>query len=336
MRVVLVIMLLSGAELACSGPRDDAAPAIAGTRPATTVATTSATKPNPAVSPIGETLLRTVEGPDGRERTYRLYVPTSLPTDRPVPLLIALHGGTGTGVQFARNSELDGIAEANGFIVAFPDGIEIVGTVPGRVWNGGYCCGPAVTQNVDDVGFISRLIDDVKDGHRIDDRQVFAAGHSNGGIMAYRLACELSDKIVGVGLQAGSLGIDRCEPEHPVSLIHIHGTADDNHPIDGGKGSKGISGVSFRPAIDGVRALAAADGCASESRHRVDGPVATDTWSACKEGTEVELVTVDGASHAWMGHEPLIPAVRALVGEPSKDLDASAAIWEFLVAHPRR
>lgn len=290
----------------------------------------------PAVAARGQAVPHEITTPDGRTRTYLLYVPSSVPPERPVPLLVAMHGGVGWGSQYEKNSGFDGLAEANAFIVAYPDGI---GAGPAdnalRTWNGGYCCGPAVKENVDDVAFIAALIDEVEATHSIDTHRVYAAGHSNGGIMAYRLACELSDRIVAVGVQSSSLGVDPCAPSLPVSLIHIHGTADRNHPIDGGVGDQGISGVSFHPAIDGVRAVARADGCPTEPTTVVDqvnADVTVQTWQPCRDATAVQFVVVAGASHAWMGHES---SAARLTGTAYQGLDSSLVIWTFLAAHPR-
>ncbi len=293
----------------------------------------AASKPAGAVS---EGTMRTA---DGRVRHYRLFVPRNLPVDSPVPLLVALHGGLGTSAQFAKNSGFDGLAESNGFIVVYPDGIgaRVDGTGP-QTWNGGYCCGPAVRQNVDDVGFVRQLIDAVEAKFRIDPAKVFAAGHSNGAIMAYRLACELSDRIVAIGVQAGSLGVDACAPSLPVSVFHVHGTADTNHPIDGGRGT-GIANVEFRSARVAVATMAKVAGCAdgsvlSSAPSNADLKVAT--WSGCASGAQVRFVEVSGATHAWMGHPSASAAGTALTGAPYPDFDTSRAIWSFLAAHPRQ
>ncbi|MEI6402501.1 MAG: PHB depolymerase family esterase [Actinomycetota bacterium] len=289
----------------------------------------------PAIGSVTDGALRTA---DGGTRHYRLYVPSSLAAGEPAPLLVALHGGLGSSAQFAVNSGFDELAEANGFIVVYPDGIGARpdGSGP-QTWNGGYCCGPAVRQDVDDVGFIRQLLDTLATDLSIDPARVFAAGHSNGAILAYRLACELSDRIVGIGVQAGSLGVDQCAPTQPVSVIHLHGTADTNTPIGGGKGS-GVAGVEFRPARAAVEALAAADGCTSESRsatHPSNPDLTVATWSGCGSGAEVRYVVVAGATHAWMGRPAASAAAAAYVGEPYANLDASRAIWSFLAAHPR-
>jgi polyhydroxybutyrate depolymerase len=279
-------------------------------------------------------MLRT---PDGRDRTYHLYVPSNLTAGQRVPLLVALHGGTGWGTQFEQNSGFDQLADQHGFIVVYPDGIGIGrrGTAL-RTWNGGGCCGPAARQQVDDVRFVRLLVEQLQQEHSIDADRVFAAGHSNGGILAYRLACEASDVFAAIGVQSSSLEVGNCRPSRPVSAIHIHGTADRNVPLRGGEGSNAISGVSFRRPIDGARTLALADGCGPKPRTQRDATnhdVTITQWTSCDDGTEVRFVTVHGASHAWMGHPTLVPRV---VGEPYAKLDSSDVIWQFLSAHPRR
>ena len=293
----------------------------------------------PAVTPVGRVSEGRIATADGRLRRYRLYVPAALPAGRPVPLLIALHGGLGSSAQFATNSGFDGLAEANRFVVVYPDGVGVLADDQGpQAWNGGYCCGRAARDRVDDVGFVRALVDTLVRELPVDPNRVFAAGHSNGAIMAYRLACELSDRIVAIGVQAGSLGVDACVPARPVSVFHLHGAADANHPLEGGVG-QGVAGVAFRPARTAVEALAAADRCPASPVPGVD-PANPDlqvtTWSGCADRTSVRLVVVEGASHAWMGRPPASAAAASLVGDPYPRLDASRAIWSFLAAHPRR
>jgi polyhydroxybutyrate depolymerase len=272
--------------------------------------------------------------PDGRTRTYRVYVPSVLPIG-PVPLLLAFHGGTGWGAQFEKNSGFDGLAEANGFIVVYPDGIGSgADETTNRTWNGGNCCGAAARNDVDDVAFVGQLLDTLEGEYTVDRARVFAAGHSNGGILSYRLACELSDRIVAVGLQSGTLEIDACAPTTPVSLLHIHGTADSNLPIDGGRGATSIANVDFNSPRLAVRTFAIADGCAAEPTATTDATnpdLAISTWTGCGGGTEVRFVTVAGATHPWMGHTPSNPAAPAAY----QGIDSSYEIVEFLLQHPR-
>lgn len=371
-RPVVVVVALAVAVLAgCSGSGAGSgglspttsttahvAPTTAGSGPTTTVAATStgpttgsttstaarlggadalpmatgAIVVHPAVATVAGSVAGSLVTPDGRTRTFHLYVPPGL--DRGgamVPLLIALHGGFGTGLQFERNSGYDGLAQANRFIVVYPDGIGI-GRAGGavRTWNGGACCGPAVKQQVDDVGFVRQLIDHLEATEPVDPHRVVVTGHSNGGILAYRLACQLADRIVAIGVQSTSLELPACHPSRPVSVLHVHGTDDQNIPIAGGRGAKDVSRVSFASPLDGVGTVARADGCGAAGPPRVD-PADTDvrvtTWTGCPAGTTVAFVRVAGANHAWMGHAT---GGSGMVGPPYLRIDSSLILWNFL------
>jgi polyhydroxybutyrate depolymerase len=336
----LVLVALAAATVACGRRGDDAAGPPA-TAPDTVLpdeaqgSLPDASTPvdpevRPAVEPGGELVDLAIETADGRNRSAHLYVPASLP-DGPVPLLVALHGGTGSGMQFRENSGYDGLAEANGFLVVYPDGIGgALADDSMRTWNGGACCGRAVREDVDDVAFLRQLVDELDDSHDIDPARVYATGHSNGMIMSYRLVCEAPDVFVAAAGQAGTLGVP-CQPDTPVSVLHLHGDADTSLPIDGGRG-EGISGVDFPSPRDGIRGVVNADGCDPEPERTVDGAVTIQTWTGCNDDAAVVFVTVAGASHAWMGAE----RVRPRGPEPYAGYDASLASWTFLAGHPRQ
>lgn len=347
--VVAALVLLAPG---CKSSTDDAGPEATTTAPSSGGTAASAApgggasegarQLRPSVEPTGRTLDGTVTTADGRTRGYRLYVPSSLPTDQPVPLLVGLHGATGWAQQFETNSQYDGLAEANGVLVAYLEGVgagpnadAVFGSAI-RTWNGGACCGPAQRQQVDDVAFVRAVIDQVAASHDVDPSRVWATGHSNGAIMSYRLACELSDRITAVAFYAGTLELPTCAPTRPVSLMHVHGTGDRNIPYAGGIGDNGISGISFPSPVEGVHRFAAADGCPADpttTASATDPNVSTTLWSPCGDGSQVELVTIQGATHAWPGSTAR--AAGPNVGTPYPDYDASAQMLAFLLAHPR-
>lgn len=253
--------------------------------------------------------------------------------------MVALHGGLGSGQQFEQNSGFDGIAEANGFIVVYPNGTPIRAGGSSLVWNAGFCCSVADQshENVDDVGFLSALITNLEGRYRVDKNDVFVTGHSNGAMMAERLACDLADKIVAIAVQAGTLGVSSCKPSQPVSVLEIHGTADQNIPINGGAGSKSLTQDDFAPPVDALETFAAADRCPSTFETSTDpsnAAVSYEVWQPCRSGTLVEWAKVAGANHAWMGHAGS-RATQSYLGSPYMGFDSSTAVWSFLAAHAR-
>ena len=300
--------------------------------PATTSVTAATVKAG--VDPVGEATPGSITV-DGRDRAYRVYVPSTLPQGPAVPLLVGLHGGTGWGAQFEKNSQYDRLAEANGFIVVYPDGVGTgVDASTNRTWNGGNCCGVAVREQVDDVAFITQLVEHLSTRYAIDPNRVYATGHSNGAIMSYRLACERADVFAAAAVYAGSLGVRTCNPSEPVSFMHVHGTADENLPITGGVGRRSIAGIAFPPPHDGILTMAHADGCPAAPTTATDGAITTESWTPCAQGTAVEFVTIEGASHAWPGGVQT-PAQQAIVGVAYAGYDASTELWAFLAAHPK-
>jgi len=309
--------------------------------PATTVAgaTTSAAG-RVAMKPGGRHVDGTLRTRDGLVRSYHVYIPASLPQGKAVPLLIGLHGGLGHGTQFEANSGFDRLADANRFLVVYPDGTPIPALPAGLVWNAGGCCAAAADDrnNVDDVGYISALIDTLKHTYRIDAGRVFATGHSNGAMLSYRLACELSSKVVAIAVQSGALFQTDCRPTKPVSVMAIHGTSDQNVPIAGGVGAHALSGGAFPPPADGPTTFAKLDRCPAPKTtvDKTNHDVVTTSWAPCRSGTSVKWVTVKGANHAWMGHPSTSAASASLVGTPYQRFDSSKAVWAFLASVPRR
>jgi polyhydroxybutyrate depolymerase len=282
-------------------------------------------QPSPLSARVESGALRT----GARERTWRLYVPASMPLDQPLTLMIGLHGGFGSGEQFATSARFDAQAEAGQFLAVYPDGVPrpLLGL---RTWNGGRCCGYSMEQDIDDVGFISALLDELDARFRIDAGRVFAVGHSNGAILAYRLACELSSRIAGIGAVAGSLEVG-CVADEPVSILSIHGDADTSHPLAGGEGADSLAGVAFTSVQESLDVWIALNGCQPEPAVTIAGAITTFRWLGCLNGRIVESQVVAEASHAWPGGEPTGP----LRPQPSTELDATLALWTFLSAASR-
>ncbi|MBI4254273.1 MAG: alpha/beta fold hydrolase, partial [Candidatus Rokubacteria bacterium] len=125
----------------------------------------------------------------GQPRTYRLHLPPRARERGPLPVVVAFHGGGGNAAGFKAYAGLDALADREGFVVVYPDGSGRLGRRL-LTWNAGTCCGAAAAQNVDDVGFVLALLRDLARDLPLDPARVYATGHSNGAMMAYRLAIE--------------------------------------------------------------------------------------------------------------------------------------------------
>jgi len=218
------------------------------------------------------------------------------------------------------------------------------GLDPGRglTFNGGGCCGYALQNKRDDVGFTRTLLDDLASVANVDTNRVFATGLSNGGIMAYYLASELSDRIAAIAPIGGPLMMDACRPRRAVSVMHFHGTADEFAPFKGGfgKGPLGRAGITeFRSVDHSIQNWVKANGCDAKPEivalpdKANDGMrVTRKTWSGGKDGSEVVLIEIEGGGHTWPGMEPPV----AMLGKSTKDISANDLMWDFFQKHPMK
>lgn len=272
----------------------------------------------------------------GVERTYRVHVPRGYDAAKQWPLVIALHGGGGAGRGMNTVTHLNDVADAHGFLVAYPDGRF-------RHWNDGRQSGVAESRKVDDVGFLADLIDALAKKYSVDRKRVFATGISNGGFMSQRLACDLSDKVAAIAVVAATMGQElsrKCNPRQPVSVLLIHGTEDPLVPYEGGR-VQVRGGGEIISAPDAVKKWVGLNGCTTKPRTDSLPDAAKDgtrtrreLYTGCKNGTEVAFLIVEGGGHTWPGGPQYLPPRR--IGRTSRDFDASAVIWEFFAAHPRR
>lgn len=282
-----------------------------------------APQPTPPAYPPGSSSHTIVF--DGVERDYRVYVPRSL-TSGPSTLVVMLHGGFGSAEQAELAYGWDAQAERSGLIVVYPDGI-------GRSWNAGGCCGPAMKRDLDDVGFIEAVVAEVSSVLDVDPQRTFATGMSNGGIMAYRLACE-SELFAAIAPVSGTMLVD-CDAPRPVSVIHIHGALDGSVPPDGSPGG-GTQNIDGPPLADVIGYWLQRDGCGEPVSENWGDPLVTALdASGCDDQTAVVYIEVQDAGHQWPGASS--SEIRDELGgdPPSTRLDATAEIAAFFGAHPR-
>lgn len=262
--------------------------------------------------------------PYGREeRTYVLHIPSVYDSSRATPLVLIFHGFGLNAEEMIRITGFNAQADASGFIAVYPNG---TGRKPS--WNGGDCCGEAAARKVDDVGFVRALIEDLSKLANIDRKRIYATGFSNGAIMAYRLACELSDQIAAIGPVGATQAVQTCQPGRPVSVIHFHGTNDQLNPYDGGYSSGGM--VNFAPVKDTIQFWVKQNGCPVQAQVEQSGNIVNERYTPCAQGMAVELYTIVGGEHAWPGGE----SVSEEIGAPTTEISATPLIWEFFVAHP--
>lgn len=259
----------------------------------------------------------------GRTRTY-----LSLDGAPGAPLVIALHGRLGTGAGQAQLTGFAAIAKREHLFVVFPDGVD-------KSWHDARESGPAAEQQVDDVAFVSALIDAfVAKG--ADPARVFVMGMSNGGVMSLTLACRLSGRLAGVASVTGgfpaSLG-EHCPMERPLKIMLVFGTADPLMPYEGGVVAKRKDHGTVLGTEAAAALLAKKNGCDEGPElstlpdvNADDGStVEVRTFKGCR--APVVLYTVKGGGHAWPGGWAYFP--EAFIGKTNRDFDASETAWRF-------
>jgi polyhydroxybutyrate depolymerase len=270
---------------------------------------------------------------EGLRRTYELYVPTSYDGAPALPLVIALHGRGGTGQGMSDLTSLSQISELEGFIVVYPNGYE-------NSWADGRGETPADEAAINDVRFISSLIDRLSSDYKVIVQQVYVTGFSNGGYLTHRLACELPEKIAAVAPVGATLSENvyaSCEPKGSVPVLQINVTEDTFVPYLGGEVNGG--GLALSAEVS-VAFWANANGCLAEPSNTnltdtvQDGTTVTiSSYKGCQQNADVQLYTVIGGGHTWPGGLQYLPERR--IGKTSRDMDASEIIWTFFKKHPK-
>jgi polyhydroxybutyrate depolymerase len=296
---------------------------------ASAVETSTAVRP----SASGKTLIH-----DGLSRTYTVHLPDSSLRKGKVPLVLVLHGGGGNADNAERMTGFSAMADKEGFIVVYPEGS---GRRNGRflTWNAGHCCGYAMANRVDDVGFVRVLIDTLIKDYPIDAKRVYVTGMSNGGMMAHRLGRELPDRIAAIAPVVATLFGDEGRPTEPVSAIMFNGQLDASVPPTGGAPGGRFAGAwdgrPARPALDQLVFWARANGCSNDAADDATGHDRGDyvLWQAqCPTGLATELYLIKNTGHAWPGGQR--GTFRA--NDPGTSVRATDIIWAFFKTHEKR
>ncbi len=292
-----------------------------------------------------------------RDRSYRLHVPPAASSGRALPLVLNLAGATQNGWLEEIQSGMDSSSDSNGYLVAYPDGTRISTVLtPDPVakqaqygWNAGQCCGLPVTQRVNDVGFLLKVISDIASRTPVDLRRVYATGISNGGMMAYALAAEASTHFAAVSSVSGQVEIPTIHPTRAVPTMEFHSVNDPIALFDGVKNKNPKLRLSV---MEGIDQWVKADGCRPKphtgrtivgSGAVSQGETATlITYRYCRGGAEVALWRFTGSGHVWPGATfntgPPKTWVLAGVGRGIVLVNANEVMWQFFQHYelPRR
>src|SRR5687768_14377387 len=284
----------------------------------------------------------------GRRRSYLVHLPpdrlgkgfaAQADTARGRPVVIAFHGGGGEADGFKNYAGLDAVADREGFIVVYPNG---TGVLPRRLltWNAGECCGYAMNQRVDDAGFAIAVLDDLERRTAVDPRRVYATGHSNGAMMAYRLGAERADRIAAIVPVAGGISQERFTPGRRVAVLAIHSADDPRALYEGGVGPP-FPGTdvrsSHRPALEGLEKWRRHNGCAAttrvvENRAGRSGVTAQTATllelDGCAAGARVAHWKLTGVGHLWPGAPSR--GRDEISGAPTTVINAAEEIWRFV------
>lgn len=266
---------------------------------------------------------------DELERDFIIHYPSGYKSGDRIPAVIILHGGGGRGKGMSKLTGFDNVSNDYYFAAVYPDGIE-------KSWNDGREITKHIKDGklVDDVKFISCLIDTLVRKYSIDSSCIYVTGISNGGIMSFRLGCELSDKIAAIAPVAASmteLEYNGCSPSKTIPVMIIFGDEDPLVPFNGGEIMRKRGKVV--PVKESVDFWVRFDGCSQEPAKTEVDSVDDETkairysYTEGSNGIEVVYWLIKGGGHTWPGGIQYLPSL--IVGKVSKEINASLEIWKF-------
>ena len=319
---LLALLLSSALVVSCSSNDDTTRTTEAPARDTSVTVADTSLPSDTVVETAPDTVPVTTVDPT-IARPFDVFAPASYSPDTPMPLVVLLHGFGATGEIQEAYFQLQPLAEERGFLYAHPDGT--VNTIGRQFWNAtDACCGFGAP--VDDSAYLLALIDKVEAEFNVDPKRIYLVGHSNGGFMSYRMACDHADRIAAIASLAGATfaDVEDCDPSEPVSVLQIHGTDDETILYEGGT----ILGNDHPSAPVTAATWAAYDGCQTttvEAASSLDlddfiegDETSTSVYEGCPSGIDVELWTIAGGAHL-----------------PVRTADVSTGIVDFLFAHPK-
>jgi polyhydroxybutyrate depolymerase len=310
MRVALLLLVAAAGLIACSSGGESAS-STGSSSSSSSSSGTSGSGGGGGAPPIGG------------DRPVEVLVPSSLKPGVPAPLVILLHGYSVNGNVEELYLQLAPLAEERGFLYAHPDGT--IDPKANYFWNATDACCDMFASGVDDSAYLASVIDQIQARYSVDPKRIYLVGHSNGGFMSYRMACDHADKIAAIASLAGAMFADpsKCKPSSPVSVLQIHGTSDPEVLYDGSMAE------NYPGAETTAKDWAALDSCAPDADGSapaldLDDSIAGDEtqvsrWTkGCASSTGVELWAIAGGHHV-----------------PSLTHEAHEKLIDFLFAHPK-
>ncbi len=276
---------------------------------------------------------------DNFARNYQIHIPRAYDHQTPLPLVIVIHGAFDTAGDIASKSGFSTLADREGFIVMYPNGIGIMGLL--QHWNAGHCCGKAADDKIDDVGYLDACIDDAGRRVAIDPNRIYMVGFSNGGMLTYRYCAERGDRLAGAAVLAGAMGSRLGEdppmwtmPESapPVPMLIMHGLEDMHVPFKGGSLKPSDPPRYYDAVEDAVAYWNRQNGCRSNASDfkLINMWVRQQQWNDCTSRSPVRLYTIANWAHVWPGGAETAKLDGA---HPMKGFDAARQIWSFFQTH---
>lgn len=266
----------------------------------------------------------------GRNRFYKIHLPVGYSYQKSYPLVFVFHGGLGNPDMIAKQTRFSEKADKENFIVVYPYG---TGSFNKKLltWNTWNCCGYANKNDINDVDFINAVLKKVKSEYQIDEKRIYAAGLSNGGMMCYLLACELSEHFAAIAPVAASMfDTISCNPKSEVSIIAFNSINDENILYNGPAEADTSAEMKTLPVEKVINMWVNNFNCVH--LRTSDSSSFQKISYINKNGTEIILYKMLSGGHSWPGGEKL----RKFADNPVKNVSATDIIWDFFKSNPKR
>lgn len=274
---------------------------------------------------------------DDLNRSYLVHVPPRLDLQQPVPVVLVFHGAGMNARLMTRFSGLNDKADTAGFVAVYPNGTGVVDLL--LVFNAAGTREKPFGSRADDVKFVGALLDDLATALNVDPDRVYATGFSNGGMLCYRLAAELPDRIAAIAPVAGTQALRELKPSRPVPILHLHGTRDLLVPWEGPVTKQSLT-MPFLSVPQTFKTWIPANRCSAAPAVTELPDTADDgtrvirhNYLPAEDGAEIVVYAIEDGGHTWPGSPN--PQLEFL-GKTTLDISANDLIWDFFVRHPRR